>query len=161
LSGAAEFEPEIQDRVTVRLSDISSRALRDGAELAGNVGYQGTLETRQANFQDFDEYMHTNGTSGSVGWDLIEIVGLLDYPDDEKVREILENAYKNLKEDGSMIISNVAPNDEKEFLGVIGWPEMVYRTGDHLHSLTDDAGFTDVKLITEPTGFCNLVVARK
>ena len=62
-----------------------------------------------------------------IDFDLIEIVGIFDYLEEEEVINYLNNIYNLLKNEGYLIFSNIAPNNEAKFLENIGWPRLYYR----------------------------------
>lgn len=96
-------------------------------------------------------------------YDIVEIVGLLDYFSDEKVLEIFKSIYKTLQPGGILITANINHNSEEEFLTkVIDWP-MIYRTAEELGHLVNEAGFeyNKMKVFYEPLKVHGIVVAKK
>lgn len=83
-------------------------------------------------------------------FDLIEIVGLLDYFSDEKVLGLLLQLHSHLIQDGEIIVANVMPNDEMSFIQKTGWPKMYYRTADEFNRLIRESGFLIRDTIIEP-----------
>lgn len=83
-------------------------------------------------------------------FDIAEMVGLLDYFDYEKGREVLTQIYISLKESGLLIVANVYPNREMKFVEKVGWPKMHYRTKDDFVKLIKDSGFSKLKIFFEP-----------
>jgi 2-polyprenyl-3-methyl-5-hydroxy-6-metoxy-1,4-benzoquinol methylase len=99
----------------------------------------------------------------SKKYDIVEIVGLLDYFTDEKVVEIFAGIYKILESGGILITSNINHNSEEKFVTkVIEWP-MIYRTAEELGILANQAGFkyNEMKVFYEPLKVHGMVVARK
>ncbi len=96
-------------------------------------------------------------------FDIVEIVGLLDYFTDEKTQEIYTGIYKILQPGGILITSNVVHNSEEEFVTkVIGWP-MIYKDPVRLAKLVKNSGFeyNNVRAFYEPLKIHGLVVAMK
>lgn len=96
-------------------------------------------------------------------FDVVEIVGLLDYFDDEKITKIFSGIYQILDDGGIVITSNINHNSEEKFLTkVIDWP-MVYRTAEELATLVNVAGFKfeNIRPFYEPLKVHGLVVAKK
>ena len=96
-------------------------------------------------------------------YDIVEIVGLLDYFDDEKVASIFSGIYKILQVGGVLITANISHNKEEKFVTkVIDWP-MVYRTADELAVLVNRAGFdyNKMKVFYEPLQIHGMVIANK
>lgn len=96
-------------------------------------------------------------------FDIVEIVGLLDYFTDYKVIETFAGIYKILEPGGVLITSNISHNSEEKFITkVIDWP-MIYRTPDEMASLANKAGFdyNNMKAFYEPLRIHGMVVAKK
>jgi hypothetical protein len=96
-------------------------------------------------------------------YDIIEIVGLLDYFTDEKIIEAFTGIYAFLQEGGIMITSNINHNSEEKFITkVIEWP-MIYRKAEELGVLANKAGFdyNKMKVFYEPLKIHGLVIAKK
>ena len=96
-------------------------------------------------------------------FDVVEMVGLLDYFKDEKVLDIFKNIYDLLQEGGILITANVSHNKEERFItNILDWP-MIYRTPCELASLVHKAGFdyNNIKAFYEPLKVHGLVVAKK
>src|SRR3989344_5844591 len=96
-------------------------------------------------------------------FDVIEIVGLLDYFIDDKVVETFRGINELLQDGGIMIASNVNHNSEEKFITkVIDWP-MIYRTSEELAELANKAGFdyNKMKVFYEPLKVHGMVIAKK
>lgn len=96
-------------------------------------------------------------------YDIVEIVGLLDYFSDEKVVEAFRGIYSILESGGILITSNINHNVEEKFITrVIDWP-MVYRTVEELAELVKQSGFdyNCIKCFYEPFKIHGIVVAKK
>lgn len=85
-----------------------------------------------------------------VQFDIVEMVGLLDYFDDNRASELLTIIREGLKKGGHLITCNILDNPEEEFVSrVVEW-EMIYRTTGNLLELADRAGFYPVSVYLEP-----------
>lgn len=96
-------------------------------------------------------------------YDIVEVVGLFDYFEDEKILKILVGIYKILQSGGILITSNVNHNKEEKFITkIINWP-MVYRRAEELAKLANTAGFSynKMKVFYEPLKIHGIVVAEK
>ncbi|MFZ2522572.1 MAG: class I SAM-dependent methyltransferase [Minisyncoccia bacterium] len=96
-------------------------------------------------------------------FDIVEIVGLLDYFTDEKTQEIFTGIHKIMQPGGILITSNVVHNSEEEFVTkVIDWP-MIYKDPVKLAELVKNSGFeyNNIRAFYEPLKIHGLVVARK
>lgn len=77
---------------------------------------------------------------------IIEMVGLMDYFNDEKALNIFSKIYKILEKDGVFLTANINSNSEKKFVTkAIGWP-MIYRRAEELAILVHQAGFDHEKM---------------
>lgn len=136
--------------------DRSKRAEVDGRILAQSLGIEESVS-----FQSLDVLKERNlYLPGKPHFHLIEVVGFLDYQDDETCIELLSTLGKNLIEGGKLLFANIAPNKERDFLEkVIGWEIMVYRKAEELWRMAKEAGFNNIRLIEEPVKVYNLVAA--
>lgn len=86
-------------------------------------------------------------------FDIIEIVGLLDYFSDEECIKLLSFCYKNLlNKNGLLIWGNIRPNSEMKFLKKINWPHMYYRNLGNLIKIihSSDIPISNTKIYEEP-----------
>ena len=94
--------------------------------------------------------------------DIIEMVGLLDYFDNEKVRQLFSLIYRKLADNGILITANITDNRERPFVtNLIGW-EMMYRKPEEFIELAMEAGFPkeNLEIIFEPTMIHFILIAR-
>ncbi|MFA6554086.1 MAG: class I SAM-dependent methyltransferase family protein [Candidatus Paceibacterota bacterium] len=85
-------------------------------------------------------------------FDIVEMVGLLDYFIDEKAVSVFRNIKNVLNGSGIFITANISHNQEEKFLtDVIGW-KMIYRSAEELGGLLLEAGFNEreIQLYYEP-----------
>lgn len=95
-------------------------------------------------------------------FDVIEIVGLIDYLSADRVINLLEISRRIINLGGLLIVANVTPNSETSFVHKTGWPAMYYRTQKELASIIRKAGFSlnDNDIIVEPLGVHSIAIAR-
>lgn len=96
--------------------------------------------------RNFDIYLGGNKA------DIIEMVGVLDYLDDNNAIEIFKKIYYNLEVGGFFITANIRKNIETPFVNkTVGW-HMIYREPTDLMHLLLAAGFEreKIKIIYEP-----------
>lgn len=96
-------------------------------------------------------------------FDIVEMVGLMDYFEDDRARIIFQKINNNLKQDGVFITANINDNSEKKFVTkAIGWP-MIYRSAEHIGRLVHEAGFphTDIEVYYEPLKIHSIIIARR
>ena len=94
---------------------------------------------------------------------VVEMVGLLDYLEDDRCIHILKEVLKTLVPGGQLITGNIAPNLEAPFVTAgINWP-MIYRTPEELQKLLEQAGFLSerTRIIQETLGIHTLAIAQK
>jgi len=96
-------------------------------------------------------------------FDIVEMVGLMDYFEDDKARTIFQKINDSLKQDGIFVTANINNNSEKSFVTkAIGWP-MIYRSAEHIGRLVHEAGFphTDIEVYYEPLKIHSIIIARR
>lgn len=98
--------------------------------------------------------------------DIIEMVGLLDYLEDEKVIKIIKEIYNSMPESSYFVTANVYPNREKTFLKwVIDW-SMIYRTAEELRDLLcleweEFSDLAECEITVDIHGIYGIAVCRK
>lgn len=95
--------------------------------------------------------------------DIIEMVGLMDYLDEEKGIKILKKIFNELSPDGFLITANIRDNNEKEFAEkIIKW-KMIYREPEDLVALIKKSELNPnhTKIIYEPLCIHGVICAQK
>ena len=95
--------------------------------------------------------------------DIVEMLGLLDYFNDEKVLNLLRLIYEKLSGGGFLVTANSDNNHERRCLtNVVGW-KMIYRSASELASLAVKAGFKpeNIRAVYEPLKIHSILIARK
>jgi ppGpp synthetase/RelA/SpoT-type nucleotidyltranferase len=98
-----------------------------------------------------------------VHFHLVEMVGLMDYFDDEKVIQTFSSIYETLTKNGCLVTANIIPNSEQKFVtNLIGW-RMIYRQPNDFVRLVESAHFEkeNIKHIVEPLKVHTIVSAIK
>ena len=93
-----------------------------------------------------------NNDTDVTCYNLVEMVGLLDYFDDQKVRTTFRSIRKRLCSDGALITANIIPNGERGFVTkVMDW-RMIYRLPNEFAKLVVLAGFakSTTRVFVEP-----------
>lgn len=96
-------------------------------------------------------------------FDVVEMVGLLDYFDNEKTVQTFHSIKKALKPGGILVTANIVDNSERKFVtNAIGWG-MIYRSAEDLAFLLHEAGFAyeNMKVFYEPLKVHTVIVASK
>lgn len=84
--------------------------------------------------------------ANSSNFDIIEMVGLLDYFDDKKAITTFEGIRSLLQNNGLFVCANIAANKEQKFVtNFVGW-EMIYRSAESLITLLSEAGFSSQEI---------------
>lgn len=95
--------------------------------------------------------------------DIVEMVGLMDYFDDDAVLGIFSVIYEKMAQGGVFVTSNIVDNHERKFVTkLVGWP-MIYRKPEDFFRLATNAGFKpqDLQFYYEPFKIHFLMVAKK
>jgi len=108
------------------------------------------------NLENNFEWVHGNASEISTifpsrKFNIVEIVGLLDYFDFNRAVKLMSMSRELMNENGFIIIANVMPNKEQPFVHKTGWPAMFYRKPEEVRRLLIASGFTHSNdIITEP-----------
>lgn len=150
----AEFDN--QERIVATLVDMSRNALTYSKELAQKMGVASQVTTLRA---------HVLKLNGRVPFrpDIVEVVGLAEYLDDEDFLAMVSEIYQLMRPGGILLLSNIKTNPEIRFMEkVVEW-NMIYRNRDRLANLIETAGF-DIACVTiyeESLHIHQIAVARK
>jgi hypothetical protein len=165
-SGAARAVLESIDEMSlnkdVNLSatfvDMNHDAILFSQELAGSHKYKSSFRWIKDSAQNF---FKTNDKNEK--FNIIEMVGLLEYLSDAESIEIFSMIYKELEPGGVVITANIGHNIERRFISdVVGW-KMNYRKIDEFTSLLMAGGFEldKMKIYFEPQRIHCVIVAQK
>mgnify|MGYP001559614820 CR=1 FL=1 len=125
--------------------DKDERALAIGKKLAEQLHCGAIFEWIKEDVKNLEMII------GKETIDIVEMVGLLDYFEDEKATGLFQHIYNILKKDGLFIFANVYPNSEMPFVYHLGWPKMYYRIPRDLEKLTKNSGFQEeISILIEP-----------
>lgn len=102
----------------------------------------------------------------SEKFDIIEIVGLLDYFNQDETVNLLNYAFNNmLDEKGVLIWGNIRPHNEMKFLKSIGWPNMFYRDLPQIINILKKAALfqnnSEILIYEEPLKIHYIIECRK
>lgn len=139
---------------TATLVDKSKSALEYSKRLAEERGVSENLTPVKGMLEEFVK----NGQNCPP--DIVEMVGILDYFDDDIAIEVISEIYKLLPPGGILITCNICENSERMFLTyVLRWP-MVYRGKKELCEILTRAGFVHSQVIFEPLGIHGLSIGK-
>jgi hypothetical protein len=137
------------------LVDIDEKAFIRAHELLKEYDLLNEIKTEKNDVNNVDKI------SERFNPDIIEMMGFLDYINQEKAIELAKKALSSLSNGGYMITCNIQSNLERYFLTwVIDWP-MVYRTPEELGGIAKEAGFRDYRLVYEPLKIHGILIAKK
>lgn len=97
-------------------------------------------------------------------FDIVEMVGFLDYIENNKAIELFDKIYSILTSGGIFMVSNLKNNPERKFVTeVVGWSNLIFRDESDLIRLIAKSKFknSDVRIIYEPQNIHGIIVARK
>lgn len=106
-------------------------------------------------------YLRAN--KDSIKFNIIEMVGLLDYFDDDKAIDLFINIRSILNSNGKFVTANIADNKERKFItNVVGW-NMIYRYAEDVERLLMKAGFSEsnIESYYEPLNIHSILIATK
>ena len=125
---------------------------------------------KEYNLFSKNTYLWVNATAGSFlkgcnkdQFNIIEMVGLLDYFNDEKAVAIFSSIRNILVSGGVFITANINYNSEQRFLTrVVNW-NMIYRSGEEFGKLLLKSGFKEeeIQLYYEPLRVHGIAVVTK
>lgn len=93
--------------------------------------------------------------------DIVEMVGFMDYLDEDRSVRLFDRVYNLLNKKGVFIGCNIRHNREAKFLTkVLGWP-MIYKDENYLQTIIHKSQFNDSKIIYEPLKVHGFVVCKK
>jgi len=138
--------------------DRNEKAIIDAEKLASGFGIGNVFKGCQNTISGFlNENKH-------LKFDIIEMVGFLDYVEDAKAIELFNQIHSALKEDGVFITGNVSDNSERRFITeVVGWPRLIFRDEKDLADLISSSKFNDCesRIVYEPQNIHAVVICHK
>jgi SAM-dependent methyltransferase len=146
LSDAEVVDKIDLDLVSVTFLDKNPKAIEYSKKLAEKVPNYNFSWINKTAGDFFREYDFKDK------FDIVEMVGLLDYFTDEKSVEIFKDIKSILKPTGVLITANINDNSEREFITkTVGWP-MIYKSAEDLLHILENAGYKseNMKVMYEP-----------
>lgn len=155
-----EINPGYTKQIKLLFIDKNPDALSYSKEIFKEL----QLDTKENIIAGWEENT-VNGFLNSTAnnFDLIEMVGLMDYFSDEKALTIFSKIFTLLNNNGYFITANINKNSEMKFVTkAIGWP-MIYRTAPEIGYLVEQSGFRHelMSLYYEPLKIHSVIVAKK
>ncbi len=141
-----------EGEIALFLVDRDPRALCEANQNAQAAGLEGAVQTREASIGAFLD------TTSNL--DLVEMVGLADYFQDEQLQKYLCRIASALTTEGFFLGANISSREEMYYAhGAACWPAMQYRTTQELISRLKQAGFS--RIWTGGCGLYTVWVAQK
>jgi ubiquinone/menaquinone biosynthesis C-methylase UbiE len=144
-------------KINAVLIDRSINALNFSRNLSLSFGVEKQFSLIRGDVLNLNEYCLDNSQ------DIIEIVGFIDYLDEQTTIKFLMSVLPVLKRGGHLIISNVKNNPEKRFLSeIVNWP-MEYKDEKTLRNILIKSGFNskNINVAYEPFRIHGIAVAKK
>ena len=143
--------------VEAKLLDLNQGALEKSKEIAIENDVLNSISLCRDKVSNFIEYCD--------GWrpDIIEMVGFLDYLNDEKALSLFKKIISTMTPGGFFITCNIKDNYERKFITkILNW-DMIYRDEIDLAKLMLESGFlpSRCKIIYEPSLIHGLTMGEK
>ncbi len=136
--------------------DKDARAIEVGKRVAEEHGLENVFDWIHDDARNLDSIVSPES------FDIVEMVGLMDYFDHERSVKVIKGVYNSMKKGSLFVVANVKPNNEMKFVERTGWPDMVYRSLEDVEQVLKDSGFNDdINFIMEPMGVHIVAVVEK
>ena len=128
------------------LVDNDFNALKTGRRNALRLGIEDLIDFRGTTVGKFLRWTEVASVN------LVEMVGLADYFNEEKFQPYLKEIYRILGEDGLFLGANISSKEESVYAhNVACWPKMYYRSDEQIRQSLETMGFHQIW-----TGQCGL-----
>ena len=143
--------------VHAKLLDLDPTALERSKKIAAENDVLDSISLCKDKVSNFLNYCK--------GWqpDVIEMIGFLDYLNQEKAIFLCDKIYNVLPSGGFFITCNIVDNYERKFITkILDW-DMIYRDTNNLIEVLTGGGFypQNCKIIYEPTLIHALAIGKK
>ncbi len=139
--------------IDVVLVDNDFRALEVGRKNARCLGIEDVIDLRETTVGKFLK-------EADASINLIEMVGLTDYFNDDRFFSYLYGIHSTLKEKGFFLGANITSKEEADYAHRVAcWPQMHYRTKKEIVINLEKSGFK--KIWTGDCGLYTFWVAQK
>jgi len=144
------------DEVQLILVDNDLKALERGRKNARCLGIEDIIACRETTVGRFLEEVEPASIN------LIEMVGLTDYFDDQRFHRYLHGIYSALAKVGYFLGSNISSNEEADYAHKAAcWPRMYYRPKEEIVENIRKAGFKKEKIWAGDCGLYTFWVVQK
>lgn len=145
-------------QVELRLVDISQSSLRRAVRLAQFRGIGGSVHISIKNLKDFVKGQDRES------WDLVEMVGFLDYRSWKSAVWICQEVRRLLRPGGQFVSAHIAPSPWAFVVRwVINWPLLRRRSPESFRQILGQAGFgkEEIAIQVEPNRIYSVSICRK
>jgi 1-acyl-sn-glycerol-3-phosphate acyltransferase len=161
LSAIAEINnPKLVNKIEIVSVDTDLSSVELVEKVKKEVGLE-NIKIKILNIDSLD-FLKNIEKHGQQKFDLVEVIGLIDYLKEDIVINKLNLIYNIMKNKSFIIFSNIAPNNEAKFLENINWPHLYYRNVVDLVYILKKTTFKKAsKIIEEPLSIHNIVYIKK
>ncbi len=141
--------------------DKNQTAIEDAQKLCEIFDVTHLIKWRQSTISEF---FSAKNKKNKVKFNIVEMVGFLDYVPDEKVVNLFDNIYSILSRGGIFITGNIKDNPERRFVTeVVGWPNLIFRNESDLMRLLMNSKFksSNIKITYEPQNIHGVITCKK
>lgn len=127
--------------------DKNASAIEFSKSLAKSLQIDELFEWHQSSVNSF------LNTANQIEFDIIEMVGFLDYRTDREAVRLFDKIYDRLNLGGFFITGNIKPNPEMKFLiDVVQWPHLIFRNEEEFAELLNRSKFANsrIEIAAEP-----------
>ena len=143
-------------KIHLFLVDNDPKALERGRKNARCLGIEDIIACRETTVGRFLEEVEPASIN------LIEMVGLTDYFDDQRFHRYLHGIYNALAKGGYFLGSNISSNEEANYLHKVAcWPRMYYRPKEEIVENIEKAGFKKENIWAGDCGLYTFCVVQK
>jgi SAM-dependent methyltransferase len=158
-SGSAQAVIEAMKRVPwipvkAVLIDMDSTALDYARDQAREAGLEDCFKFVQGKTDLIEQ------EASQLKPNIIEMVGFLDYRNDDQAIKLFQRIKAQLPEGGFFLTCNINKNPEEIFLNWVLLWRMIYRTKEQVQSLLENGGFHKSKVFYEPLKIHSIAVCR-
>lgn len=154
-----DAEREGQGPEAILLTDVSRASLKQALDVADFFRIQSPLTCEWLNLTK-PERVRAVVRRFQPG--LVEMIGFIDYVDDDRATKLLKAIRKEAKPGTMLITGNVLPISPWQLFFIeqaYGWPRMHYRSRGKLESLLKRAGYSKIEIRLEPNRIFAIAIA--
>jgi 1-acyl-sn-glycerol-3-phosphate acyltransferase len=161
LSAISEINnPKLANKIEIISVDTDMKSLELIEKVKKELGLE-NIKIKILNVDSLD-FLKNIEKYGEQKFDIVEVIGLIDYLREDIVIHKLNLIYNIMKNKSFIVLSNIAPNNESKFLANINWPTLYYRDVVDLVYILKKTPFKKAtKIIEEPLGIHNIVYIKK